>query len=614
MTAFFRFIAAASRYAGQAFRFVRNAVFNILFLLVCFAVVALLFSSQGPTIQPNSILKLSLVGNIVDEQRQATTLTGLAGNTFGAEAQTETMPLQDVLDIIHGAAADTKISAILLDVSRLGAVGMNQMEAIGQALDSFRKTGKRLIAAGDYYTQKQYYLAACADTVTLNPMGAVTIHGFGLYRLYFKEALDKLHVNFHIFRVGAYKSAIEPLIRDSMSPEARTENSQWLEALWRTYIADITRERSLPAGAVSSYVSNIDDNLIKAGGDTARLAVSSGLVDKLLTREQLRKYLRRIAGGKYLRIVSTNDYLKTIQRSYTTRPEKADGIGIIVAEGDIVGGRQPAGVIGSETLVTKLKKARRDNAIKAVVLRVNSGGGSAFASELIRQEILELKKAGKPLVVSMGTMAASGAYWISADADQIWASPTTLTGSIGIFGAIPTFEHTLATLGVHGDGVGTTAISTGLNLSQPLSPALEKSIQITVNHGYKHFLTIVSQGRHISMDKIARIAQGRVYDGQRAMELGLVDHLGTMGNAIDAAAHLAGLRHYRAVYITGKTSLPAQVLRRFTSLTALISNGHSPTSPWRALYDQAHRELADMVLMSDPRGIYAQSLLKLPLD
>lgn len=614
MTSFFHFIATIFRYAARIFRFLRNTVFNIVFLVLCVVLIAAIFSLRTPPIKKNSILKLSISGNIVEERRQASSLTGIIGETVGDEAQPEELTLQDVLDIIHRAGDDPNINAILLDVAKLGSIGMNQMQAIGAAIEDFKKAGKPVIASGDYFTQKQYYLASFANTIILNPMGAVTLHGFGRYRLYFKEALDKLRINFHIFRVGAYKSAIEPLTRDSMSPEARTENTEWLTTLWHTYTSDVTRERSLPPDAISSYIENIGDNLAKTDGDTARLALNSGLVDKLLTHEQVERYLQHLTDSTQPRIVSTDDYLASIDQSYTARPTGNNGIGIIVAEGDIVGGKQPAGVIGSDTLIEKLKKARRNKAIRAVVLRINSGGGSAFASELIRQEILELKKAGKPLVVSMGTLAASGGYWISADANQIWASPTTLTGSIGIFGAIPTFENTLASIGVHGDGVGTTSIATGLNLTQPLSPTLEKAIQITVNHGYKHFLSIVSKGRHIDLKKLAHIAQGRVYDGKRARELGLVDHLGTLKNAIAAAAHLAGLRNFEAIYITSKRSLPAQLLRRFTSLSSLLAESLSSTPPWQKLYRQAGNELAGMVLMRDPRGIYAESLLKLQLN
>lgn len=408
------------RHAGRLLSMVRNALFNTLMVLVLLA-AAIGFFASGPAPLPvNSVLKLSLAGDIVEERRPTTPFADLLAKSMGAEDEPEFMVLQDILDIIESAAFDPAIQAILLDLQNLGQAGLDQLQTIGKALDVFRHQGKKVFAAQDFYTQKQYYLASHADTIILNPMGGVEMHGFGLYPLYFRDALDKLQVNYHIFRVGTYKSAIEPITRNSMSEEARSQNLEWLNVLWTTYLRDVARQRGLTAETLTGYIDDIQANLSATGGDTARLALNSRLVDLLLTREELDDHLRSATGSIALDLVSTEEYLSWIEPSFAEAEDDKPGIGIIVAEGNILGGEQPAGVIGSDSLTTLLRTARERDNIKSVVLRINSGGGSAFASEIIRQEILELKKAGKPVVVSMGTMAASGGYWISANADQIW--------------------------------------------------------------------------------------------------------------------------------------------------------------------------------------------------
>ncbi len=601
------------RYAGRIISLIRNAFFNTLFLVLIVIVLISYFSSSSPNIVPGSILKLSLNGNIVEEQRPTSPFNAMISEALGTEDEPQQIVLQDVLDVINAASADSAILAILLDLKGLDKIGLNQMQTIGSALNTFKEHGKKVYAAEDFYTQKQYYLASYADTVILNPMGGVDIHGFGMYPLYFKDALDKLQINYHVFRVGTYKSAIEPLIRNSMSDYARIQNAEWLSVLWANYTKDVTAQRGLSPSALNEYVENIDKHLTITRGNTAQAALDSKLVDFLLTREELNDHLQSAVGTNSLATVSLSDYLETIDRSYTlTNSENDLKIGIIVAEGNIIGGKQPAGIIGSESLGESLRSARENKTVKGVVLRLNSGGGSAFASELIRQEILELKKAGKPFVVSMGTMAASGGYWISADADQIWASPSTLTGSIGIFGAIPTFEHSLARLGIYSDGVGTTDLSAGLNLAQPLNPRLKESIQLTVNNGYDRFLDIVENGRHIPRHELPSIAEGRVFAGEHAKELQLVDNLGTLADAVKATAALAGIDDYDPVYIKRKTSAREQVLQLLSTAAVTLFPDASVSSQLQTLYQQLRRGFTDFILMDDPNGIYAHAMLQLP--
>jgi len=600
-------------YVGRIISFIRNTIFNItLVLLVLFLTITVLTS--GPADIPNnSILKLSLAGDIVEERRTASAVESFINESLNGENAPSSMLLQDILDLIETAAFDPAITNILLDLKGLGSIGLDQMQAIGKSLEIFKHQNKKVFAAEDFYTQKQYYLASYADTIILNPMGGVELHGLGLYPLYFKDALDKLQVNYHIFRVGTYKSAIEPITRNSMSEEARAQNMQWLNTLWTTYTEDVARQRGLSTDDLHNYINNIETLLANTGGDTAKLALENRLVDLVLTREELTSHLEAKTGAKTeSSVVSTSDYLSHIEPSYTEAGDNQPQIGIIVAEGNIVGGKQPAGVIGSDSLTERLRSARTNTVIKGVVLRINSGGGSAFASEIIRQEILELKKAGKPVVVSMGSLAASGGYWISANADQIWASPVTLTGSIGIFGAIPTFEHSLADLGIYSDGVGTTTLSSGINLTRPLAPEVKASIQLTVNNGYDRFLDIVEQGRKIDKGRMPSIAEGRVFSGESAKKLGLVDHLGTLNEAVDAAAALAGLHEFSPMYIERKQSLRDEIIQSLSTTVTAFFPGLISSTPLQGLYRELRKQVSDVFLMSDPHGIYAHAMLQLP--
>ena len=595
---------------GRVLAIIRNGILNTFLVLLVIGLGIRYFTSGPADIPPGSILKLSLVGDIVEERRTVSKLEGVVSELLGGDNRPSFMVLQDILDIIETAAFDPQIDTILLDLSTLGKAGLDQLQTIGHGLEVFRHQNKKVIAAQDFYTQHQYYLASYADTIIVNPMGGVELHGFGSYSLYFKEMLDKLEVNYHIFRVGDYKAAIEPITRTSMSDEARSQSLAWLETLWSTYTADVGRQRGMKRETLDEYVAQLDTHLAAVGGDMARLAQKSNLVDMVLTREGLHNHLIEAAGFTDHNLIETATYLEHVVRSYTTKADDRANIGIIIAEGNMVGGDQPAGLIGSESLGDLLRKAREDDSIKGVVLRVNTAGGSAFAAEVIRQELLEVKKAGKPVVISMGSMAASGGYWISADANQIWASPVTLTGSIGIFGAIPTFERSLASLGIYSDGVGTTPIASGLDLTRPLKPEVKSTIQLTVNNGYARFLDIVANGRNIDQESLPKIAEGRVFSGQRAMELGLVDRLGTLNDAIGAVAELIGTTEYRPVYIEQEQSLREQFLARFgTSTSTLTTQLAGALLPELRLL---HSHLSQLFPAGDPQNVYAHAMLQLP--
>ncbi len=604
------------RVLGKFLTGLRTWTLNIAFLMLLFVIISLIINQNGtkpePFIRNSGILRLTLAGDIVEEKQVSDPFSKALNEQLGLTTLPQQTLLQDVLDVIDASATDDRVVAILLDLSHLGSVGLNQLQLIGHSLTEFKKSNKLVIAAEDFYQQKEYYLASFADEICLNPMGGVDLHGLGTFRLYFKDALERLKVHYNVFKVGSFKSAMEPITRNSMSHEAKTQNMRWLSTLWDTIKNDIIQEREIDPDVIEKYTENIPVELATAGGDAAKLALNAGLVDSIKTREELRNYLIEIGGkdssGNFKQIRFSN-YLKSISRSYINDGLSTSSVGIIVAQGPILNGEQPIGAIGGDSLAKMIRTAREDSTIKALVLRIVSGGGSVFASEIIRQEILEFKKSGKPFVVSMGTMAASGGYWIAADADEIWASPVTLTGSIGIFAAIPTFEESLASVGIHNDGVGTTSIASAYDLTRPISPLLKESITISLEHGYDQFLDIVSAGRAIDRTKVGEVAEGRVFAGKTALELGLVDKLGTMSDAIASAAKLADLQDYEAHYISRPLSVKDELLQLLSgTVSTWIAEAPLPPS----VLSVATRLLFPvdtMLIFDDPKGLYAHCLL-----
>ena len=604
------------RWIGKILTATRSILGNLIFLILLVVLLTTLLAEKKAPVIRDAALILSLSGDIVEEKRLVNPLEELlTGISPTQQAPSETL-LQDILDAIHHAAKDSQIKCILLDLKDLGAVGLDQMQTIGEALNQFKKSGKKVIAAEDYYRQKTYYLASFASEIYLNPMGGVDLHGFASYHLFFREALEKLRINYHVFRVGAYKSAIEPIVRDSMSIEAKEQTRGLLTSLWTIFTADITRQRALPPDAIDQYANNIAARLAASGGDTARLALDSKLVDGLKDREEIRNYLAQQTAAspeKGFSQISLQAYLRSFTPSYQPPLVAADNtIGIIIAEGMILDGTQPAGSIGGNSLAALIRKARLDPAIKAVTLRVNSGGGSAFASEIIRQEILELKKSQKPLVVSMGSTAASGGYWIAADADEIWASPASVTGSIGIFAAIPTFENSLAAFGVHSDGIGTTQLASGLDLTRPLAPPLKEAIQMTLDNGYRQFLSLVATGRNLSMDKVQSVAEGRVFTGNQAQRLGLVDKIGTLADAVASTAKLAKLDSYTASYIERPRTFSEELLELFQNKVTTALLPHLLSQPLAQQLARLAAPVKEFLLFNDPAGLYAHSLIQGP--
>lgn len=597
------------KYIGKFFAIIRNFFLNLLIVAITVVIIIALLPKKDTQLPAATLLRLDISGDIVEEKKLISSYEKVLEEFLDIEASEPETALQDILDCIQAAAADERIVGISLNLKNMGHGGINQLQSIGEALKRFKETGKPIVAAEDYYTQSQYFLACFANRIILHPMGGIDIHGFGVYRLYFKEAVEKLKVNYNVFKVGSYKSALEPFTRNSMSPADRQQSELWLAALWQLFTEDIIKERNISPEALRFYTDSAAEALRTVEGDTAQLAIETGLVDQIATRQETTAYLTSLAPGfsQKPNFFSSKDYLKTISPSYISETFSDSKVGLIIAEGNILPGKQPPGMIGGDSLANLIRKAREDSQVKALVLRINSGGGSAFASEIIRQEILELKKTGKPIVVSMGAVAASGGYWIAADADQIWASPSTITGSIGVFGAIPTFEKSLASLGIYSDGVGTTPLASGLNLTQPLPEQLKSIIQQSVDHNYDQFLQIVAQGRNIEKSKVATLAEGRVYDGRSAKTLGLVDELGSLENAITAAASLAGLTQFDTEYIRPPASTRDHFLRLLNSaLSTLVQEVPLQIDFIQKLKLAMLKNIDEIHQLNDPRGIYAK--------
>jgi protease-4 len=586
---------------------------NLVFLSFVLIILTALFYTPKVNIPAHCALMLTPEGDIVEERSPMDPVTKILNNLGGVPLHGETF-LQDIIDTIETAADDPRIKLLVLNPNRMGDASLDQLEAIGSAIDSFKQTGKQVIAVGDTFNQAQYYLASWADKIYLHPMGTVNVHGFAVFRLYMQELLDKLAINFHVFRVGTFKSAVEPFIRNDMSPEDKEANKLWLGNLWNAYCADIADHRKLEVDVLNENINNSVSQLASVGGDRSQLALVTGLVDGLKTHQEMEQILKDIVGPSTDKTgfnhIGFQEYLQTVTPSYTDASDKKDLIGIITASGNIIYGKNTVGQIGSDDLIKRIRKARQDKRVKAIVLRLSTGGGSAFASELIRQELLLAKKEGKIVVVSMGAMAASGGYWLAADADAIVASPVTLTGSIGIFGAMPTVERTLAKIGIHGDGVGTTGIALFGNPTTAMSREEEAAFQMDVEHGYKRFLDIVAKGRKMTIAEVEKIAEGRVWDGATALNLHLVDKLGDMDDAIAEAAQLAHVPKENGYFIDLTHDTYLERFKRLEQPIEALAARVVNSSLFPAMLRRPLAEQFDFLLQEgDPGRLYAHCLL-----
>ncbi|MFA3792333.1 signal peptide peptidase SppA [Aliiglaciecola sp. SL4] len=595
--------------------FCRKALFNIIFIILAIGFIAMLMKDDGKILVPKSTaLVLNIEGDIVIEKRYVDPMNKFLEEAFGQKPENPEVLLKDVLFALENAKHDNRVKTLILHLQGMGNVGMDKMKQVALAIDDFKESGKPVYAISDYYTQSQYYLASKADKVYMNPMGAMVFEGYGRYPTYYKAALEKLKVTTHVFKVGTYKSAVEPYIRDDMSEPAKEANKAWLSVLWHQYKTDVAASRNL---SVTNFDEDLDKFLVKfeqVDGDFAAYALENGWVDGLPTREAIRQEIIDIVGidekKKSFNQIGLNNYLKVIKPIYQLPQVDVDHVAIVVAKGTISNGSQKPGDIGGDSTAALLRKARLDDSVKAVVLYVDSPGGSAFASEIIRQEVENLKAANKPVVALMSTYGASGGYWISAAANEIWAAPSTVTGSIGIFGMFVTFENALDYLGIHSDGVGTTDFS-GLSVTRALDPRAGQVIQMSINHGYQEFLNLVSTERNMSVEAVDNIAQGRVWIGETAKELGLVDNLGYLDDAVAAAASLAKLEKYETKYVERDLS-PSEKFWKELFGQASITIGHGAfakkESALSGLVKGLVQEVDAVTKLNDPNGVYAHCL------
>ncbi|MFZ0241880.1 MAG: signal peptide peptidase SppA [Desulfobacterales bacterium] len=611
MRSFFKGIGRFLRNLWKAVTVLRRVVLNLIFIALVLLLVAVLLSGTGREVPAGAALVVAPVGKIVEQSSE----TLLADRFYGTAVGVETV-LRDLVDGIDAAANDPKIKVLVLDLDKMGSAGISQLQEIGEALNRFKAAGKTIIASGDGYDQRQYFLAAHADRLYLNPMGQVWLSGLGIFRHYYKNALDKLKIDFHVFRVGTYKSALEPFMRNDMSSDDRQSNQAWLSVLWEAYTTDVATLRKLPADRIDSFINTLDGKLAAEGGDGARLAVAAGLVDELKTRDEVRDELIGQVGmddsGKSYKKIDFNSYT-AIRLPKARRPRTENShVGLIVAEGLIMDGTQPPGRIGGNSTAELIRQAREDEKVKAVVLRINSGGGSAMASEVIRRELELTRRAGKPVVVSMSTIAASGAYWLAVAANEIWALPTTITGSIGIFAALPTFDQALKTIGINSDGVGTTRLAGAFDLSRPLNPLLADALQLQIENGYQRFIERVSQGRNLTPAAVEKVAQGRVWAAKTARELGLIDKFGGLGPAVDSAAKLAGLEKYDLVAIEQPLTARERLVRKLGRLIGgLVSDTENflalrSLEPLKSIVDDG--DIAAVLRTGEPGRAYALCL------
>ncbi|KAA5972666.1 signal peptide peptidase SppA [Pantoea sp. M_9] len=543
MRTLWRMITGLFRWSWRVLNFIREFILNLFLIVLILAGVGiwLQLSSAGNS-EPvqQGALKVDLSGMLVDKPSVNNRLSRISRQLLGANSdRLQENSLFDVVDAIRQAKTDSNITGIVLDLRDFAGGDQPSLQYVGKALREFRDTGKPVYALGDSYSQAQYYLASFANKIWLSPQGTVDLHGFATNGLYYKTLLEKLKVSSHVFRVGTYKSAVEPFLRDNMSPDAREADSRWITQLWQNYLNTVSANRQITPEQLFPGAAGVISGLEAVQGDTAKYALNNKLVDTLSSRAAADQALAKTFGWDK----ANNDYRYVSIYDYRLKqPAQQKGnIAVILASGAIMDGEESAGNVGGDTTAAQIREARLDPAIKAIVLRVNSPGGSVTASEAIREELAAAHEAGKPVVVSMGGMAASGGYWISTPADYIIAAPSTLTGSIGIFGVINTVENSLDAIGVHTDGVATSPLA-DVATTKTLPAEVQQLMQLTIENGYRNFIGLVAASRHKTPEQIDAIAQGHVWTGSDAKNNGLVDALGDFDDAVAKAASLASVK------------------------------------------------------------------------
>ncbi|EPT8370674.1 signal peptide peptidase SppA [Salmonella enterica] len=609
MRTLWRFIAGFFKWTWRVLNFVREMVLNLSFIFLVLVGVGIwmqIGNGSNSEQTARGALLLDISGVIVDKPSTNHRLGALGRQLFGASSdRLQENSLFDIVNAIRQAKDDRNITGIVLDLKNFIGADQPSMRYIGKALREFRDSGKPVFAVGENYSQGQYYLASFANKIWLSPQGQVDLHGFATNGLYYKTLLDKLKVSTHVFRVGTYKSAVEPFIRDDMSPAAREADSRWIGELWQNYLHTVSANRQISPQQLFPGAQAIIDGLTSVGGDTAKYALDHKLVDALASSADVEKALTKQFGWSKTennyRAISYYDY------SLKTPADTGGTIAVIFANGAIMDGEETPGNVGGDTTASQIRDARLDPKVKAIVLRINSPGGSVNASEVIRAELAAARAAGKPVVVSMGGMAASGGYWISTPANYIVASPSTLTGSIGIFGVINTVENSLSSIGVHSDGVSTSPLA-DISMTKALSPEVQQMMQLSIEYGYKRFITLVADARKRTPEQIDKIAQGHVWTGEDAKANGLVDSLGDFDDAVAKAAELAKLKQWHLDYYQDEPTVLDMVMDSMTgSVRAMLPETIQAMLP-APLVSAANTVKAEgdkLAAFNDPQNRYA---------
>lgn len=582
-------------------------IFVILFFLIVF--IGSLFSDDSFDMADSGVLIFAPEGPIVEEPTTISPNDAFTASLLGGGPGSEVL-LADVVEGFRQATEDDDVTTIVMNLERFGGGYPAALHQVAHEMDAFREAGKEIIVYGDNYSMSGYLLAAHASEVYLHDMGGADVTGYAVFRTFFRSLIDRLNVTVNVYRVGTFKSALEPYLGDEMSEPAAEANRYVFGDLWNAYTDRVQAARELPAGSVQAYADQFPELLVAQDGDTAAVALNEGLVDQLIGRGAYRDLMEERFGrdDEEGGIVASNffDYVEA-NREFDLLP--SDKIVVIKAVGGIVDGNGDGGVIGGDQHAELVRRARLDDDVRAIVLRIDSGGGSAFASELIREELELARLEGKIVIASMGGVAASGGYWIATPAHEIWAEPTTITGSIGIFGFIPTFENALAEIGVNEDGIALTETARQPSMTGGVTEEWDTILQSSIEAGYERFLSIVAESRNMTRDEVDAVAQGRIWTGQQAYDRGLVDQIGGYDEAVAAAAARAGLEEgdYRVIEFRDEVDPFAQFLEMFGSSasTALFGEGLLGSGVLGEMARDAQDEIETISMMNDPNGVYA---------
>jgi protease-4 len=603
----FRFVFRLLRFIWSFVDGTRRIATNLILLAIIVAVIVAI-AHPGPSVpEGGAALLVRPSGTLVEQANFDSSL-----NFFSGGQQKETV-LPDLLEAIHAARNDERIKLLVLETDGMDVGGLAKFGELRAAIANFKTSGKLVLARGERFSQSQYYLASVADEVHLAPDGFVLLQGLARFTTYFRGALDKLGIKVHLFRVGEYKSFAEPFTRNDMSEEDREASRTLLTGLWNRIRDEISAARKLTPEQFDRYVLNYLDMHKAAKGNNAELAQAAGLIDHISTRDQWQARIKERLGNDStendFRHINAHAYLTAVRRARTENPNK---IAVLVAQGSIVDGEQPPGAVGGDSFARLIREARENKQVKALVIRIDSPGGSAWASEIIRRELEITRQAGKPVVASMSSLAASGGYWIAAGTEEIFADPSTLTGSIGVFGMFPEFSEPLGTLGLSVDGVATAPLAGALDPLRPLDPAVAEALQLDVEHTYRRFLEIVAGARKMEPEAVDKIARGRVWSGREAVDLGLVDYVGGLDAALVSAASRARLKNYTVIWPTQNVPFMRLLLRQLFSTDDSETLATAVSSPVSDIVRRLSADFRSLAFWNDPRHIYTHCLCEIP--